>query len=124
MKSGAYALFIFFWICTCVHPHVNGQQLNSVETGYTLKHFTPDNGLGSVQARGIVQDKHGFIWIGSRELISRFDGYNFKVYKFDPKNLLESSYTGGILSLYTDREKNLWIRSELFSKYDPKTDSP
>lgn len=118
MKSRVYGLLVAFGIGCAVHTHLAAQQ-HSLQTEYTVKHFTPENGLGSVQTRGIVQDKQGFIWIGCRELVSRFDGYNFKVYDFDPNNLLKSSYTGGVLSLHTDREKNLWIKSELFSKYDP-----
>lgn len=87
---------------------------------YLIRHFTPRDGLASVQTRGIVQDSQGFIWIGSRDAISRFDGYEFKVYPFRPRT---KAYTGGLLSLHTDRDADLWVRGEYFSRFNHAADT-
>ena len=91
------------------------------QSSYTVRRLTADDGLGSVSVRGIVQDSLGFIWIGSRDVISRYDGYSFKTYDFKA-DTLDAVYTGGIINMYTDRALNVWARSEVLSRYDRNTD--
>ena len=40
--------------------------------------YTAEDGLPSSNIYQIIQDKAGFIWIGTDKGVSRFDGYNFK----------------------------------------------
>ena len=91
------------------------------QSNYTVRRLTPDDGLGSVQVRGIVQDSLGFIWTGSRDVISRYDGYTFKTYDFKA-DTLGKVYIGGIVKMHTDRALNVWARSEVLSRYDRDTD--
>lgn len=48
-----------------------------------FRHFTADDKLPSDCVRGIVQDKHGFMWFATDGGVVRFDGYNFKTYPLD-----------------------------------------
>ena len=51
------------------------------------------------------------IWLGTRDGLNRYDGYNFKVYKHDPKDpttLPDNS----ILSLLEDDSGDLWVGTE------------
>ncbi|RYY17647.1 MAG: histidine kinase, partial [Chitinophagaceae bacterium] len=45
---------------------------------YYFKHFETDDGLINNSVNVITQDKNGFIWIGTRGGLTRFDGYLFK----------------------------------------------
>jgi diguanylate cyclase (GGDEF)-like protein len=56
----------------------------------------------------IAQDHEGFLWIGTENGVSRWDGYSFRQYRSDPAdpNSLPDNY---IQSLYVDREGTLWI---------------
>ena len=43
-------------------------------------------GLSQVTVTAIVQDRRGFIWLGTQDGLNRFDGYNFSVYKHEPND--------------------------------------
>src|SRR5215213_10125845 len=42
--------------------------------------FTTADGLGSTYIIHIMQDSRGFLWFGTRDGLSRFDGYGFTTY--------------------------------------------
>jgi diguanylate cyclase (GGDEF)-like protein len=67
----------------------------------------------------IAQDHEGFLWIGTENGVSRWDGYSFRQYRSDPAdpNSLPDNY---IQSLYVDLEGTLWIAtlSGGLSRYD------
>ncbi|MEM6298484.1 MAG: two-component regulator propeller domain-containing protein, partial [Bacteroidota bacterium] len=44
------------------------------------------DGLSQNSVHSIVQDKHGFIWIGTEDGLNRYDGTRFKVYKNRPQD--------------------------------------
>lgn len=46
-----------------------------------LKHFSPQQGLPSWNVTCAVRDKDGFLWFGTANGVSRFDGLNFKTFK-------------------------------------------
>lgn len=46
---------------------------------FYFKHYQTQQGLPHNAVRSIMQDSRGFIWIGTRGGLTRFDGYNFKV---------------------------------------------
>ena len=71
-------------------------------------HFTQREGLPSNQANAIIQDQLGYIWIGTNNGLSRYDGYefhNFSVVK-DDSNFLQLPL---VISLYEDSNTNIWI---------------
>ena len=43
-----------------------------------FEHYNDDSGLSHNAVRHIVQDKHGFLWLGTFAGLNRFDGYEFK----------------------------------------------
>ena len=66
--------------------------------------------LSSSLINCIVQDKYGYIWIGTEYGLSKFDGYRFSNYLHDEKDT--TSITDNIISdLLVDRQGNLWIGS-------------
>src|SRR5215470_4915535 len=50
-----------------------------------LRTYTTQDGLGSDLVRHVLQDSHGYIWLGTRAGISRFDGYGFVNYRIPAK---------------------------------------
>ena len=88
-----------------------------------LKNFlTVDNGLSHNEVTSIVQDHDGFIWIGTRGGLNRYDGYSFKIFNQVPGDS-NSLVNPSIESLFVDSKGNLWIgtKSGGVSKYDPVT---
>ena len=77
-------------------------------TDIIYKHFTTDQGLSQNLISAIAQDSLGLIWIGTKDGLNLFDGYNFRAYKFDPfdSTSLSDNY---ITSLYVDPGGRLWV---------------
>ena len=71
----------------------------------------------------IAQDHEGFLWIGTENGVSRWDGYSFRQYRSDPADpsSLPDNY---VQSLYVDTEDTLWIGtlSGGLSRYDRRQD--
>ena len=43
----------------------------------TLKHYNSENGLSDNQVTCVTKDKLGFLWIGTKDGLNRFDGREF-----------------------------------------------
>ena len=54
-----------------------------------------------------VQDRKGYIWIGTRDGLNRFDGYTFKVFRNDPDET-ETLGSNWITCLGCDMNGDLW----------------
>jgi diguanylate cyclase (GGDEF)-like protein len=72
----------------------------------------------------LVQDSRGFIWLGTRTGLFKYDGYHFKQYL---NNANDPSSIGGdfIKSLWAAPDGKIWVGtiSDGVSVYDPNTDS-
>ncbi|QXV63755.1 histidine kinase [Mucilaginibacter sp. 21P] len=79
--------------------------------GFEKSRLTVSNGLPQSFISGLTQDKAGFIWIATRDGLSRFDGRQFKVFRHlaNQKASLASNVITGI---WLDRSQLLWIRYE------------
>ena len=81
---------------------------NSYTQSIKFNHLTVEDGLSNNKVNTITQDKTGFIWFGTEDGLSRFDGYNFKVYRHDPSDSNTLS-NNSIWALLEDRQGNIWI---------------
>ena len=87
-----------------------------------FKQLTIEDGLSQSRVFDIIQDSKGFIWIATEDGLNRYDGYEFKVFNFDPN---DSSSIGGntIQALAADDSGNVWIGTSFsgLNKYNAKT---
>lgn len=92
----------------------------------SLSRLGVERGLSNNHVVGIVQDKHGFIWIATDEGLNRFDGHNFKTYYKDELNGA-SSLTGNELNAICDdpRRPIIWIATQRagLNAYNYETDT-
>ena len=106
--------------CAILTSNLFGQ-INS--TSFNFNHFTTQNGLSSNSINTIIQDKKGFLWLGTEDGLNRFDGYTFKVYrnKRGNKNSLSNNF---IWSLCEDNDGMIWIATDGggLNKFDPVTE--
>ncbi len=49
-----------------------------------FERLTVEDGLSQGTVICIVQNRDGFLWLGTQYGLNRFDGYGFEVYKHDP----------------------------------------
>ena len=89
---------------------------------FDFRHLNTSNGLPNQQVEAIVQDADGYIWIGTRNGLAKFDGYNVQTYyhqEGNPHSLIHNFVHG----LFVDSKKNLWIATENgVSRYRSMTD--
>ncbi|MEL6832758.1 MAG: two-component regulator propeller domain-containing protein [Bacteroidota bacterium] len=69
------------------------------------KHYTVEEGLSNRDIYAIHQDKDGFIWVGTKNGLNRFDGNSFKVFSKE-KDGLASNVVHHILE---DDAGKLWL---------------
>ena len=67
-----------------------------------------NEGLVQSSIDDIIQDKNGFLWVGTAGGLCRFDGYQFKVYKTSQQNRNAIASAKGF-HFYNDQSGKLWI---------------
>ena len=75
------------------------------------EHLSIKQGLSNNTITCLFQDSKGFIWIGTEDGLSRYDGYTFRRYAHDQENLASLSHNN-IQVIYEDSAdsgKVLWI---------------
>lgn len=98
-----YSIIIFFlFVCLLISHSVYAQY-------YTLlPNIDTDQGLSQSSVLTIHQDQQGFIWLGTRDGLTMYDGYNTQVYK----NIIEDSESIGgniIYDIHSEENNNVWI---------------
>ena len=74
---------------------------------YYFRNYQVENGLSNNTVFSCVQDAQGFVWMGTKDGLNRFDGYTFKVFRNIPG---DSASIGDnfIRSLFIDTKNNLY----------------
>lgn len=90
-----FAVFLAFF--TLFHFSAHAEQL-------AIKNFAIPEGLARNQTTTIFADSRGFVWIGTADGLSRFDGYGFTNYK--TQNGLPHPIISGIIE---DKEGIYWV---------------
>lgn len=90
--------------------------------GFTsIQYITSNEGLSQSEVTAIIQDRKGFIWIGTRGGLNRYDGTKIKVYQNEVGNT-NSLINNSIETLYEDSKGTIWIgtKSNGISRYYPE----
>src|SRR5690606_5822011 len=69
----------------------------------------------------ILQDKMGFMWFGTKDGLNRYDGYSFKVYRYDPFDSTTIS-ENFIQCIFEDSKNRLWIGTDKLNLFLPESD--
>lgn len=87
---------------------------------YQFRHLTIDNGLSHSDANVVVQDKTGFIWIGTYSGLNRYDGYELRRY-YNELSYINAPYLNRIYDISVSDEGLLWLATaagvQLFDPY-------
>ncbi len=68
-------------------------------------------GLSQGMIFDMLQDEDGFIWVGTKNGLNRYDGYSFKVFVNDPYNSYSLS-SNTIVKLFEDSKGRIWAGTE------------
>ena len=76
----------------------------------SFSHLTVESGLSGNSVLAITQDKKGFIWLGTRNGLNRYDGARFRLYLASTAD--SNSLSGNnVVALLCDSKSNLWVGS-------------
>lgn len=75
-------------------------------TQYHQDFWSEESGLPQTSVQAITQTREGYIWIGTRDGLARFDGHKFTIYRDEDHPGLRSN---DIRSLCEDNQGRLWI---------------
>lgn len=107
-------------LLTLVFSVVNTWSAWALDFGF--RHLNTSNGLPNQQVEAIVQDADGYIWIGTRNGLAKFDGYNVQTYHHQ-EGMTHSLIHNFVHGMFLDSKKNLWVATENgVSRYRSKTD--
>ncbi len=90
----------------------------------SFEHILTKDGLSQGSVTSICQDSTGFIWFGTYDGLNRYDGYNFVVFKNDPKDQTTLSHSN-IRSMLIDQAGTLWVGTSGggLNRYNSKTET-
>ncbi len=93
----------------------------SQDQNIRFEHLATKDGLSQINVNCIIQDSRGFMWIGSRNGLNRYDGNKFITYRYDSKN--ENSLSNNMITdLVEDGDGNIWVATQSgLNKYNRKT---
>ncbi|MFK8103241.1 MAG: response regulator [Saprospiraceae bacterium] len=114
-----YYLFLYLtfivslWKPTYAQQHIFDAQL-----------LTTTDGLANLATSSIFKDSKGFIWIGTKYGLNRYDGYTFKLYTKAKNGLKQNK---NISDIVEDENGNLWLlfgseNNSSFNIFNPKTE--
>ncbi|MGY4536145.1 signal transduction histidine kinase/ligand-binding sensor domain-containing protein/DNA-binding response OmpR family regulator [Mucilaginibacter sp. UYNi724] len=90
---------------------------------YYFKHYQVEQGLSNNTVYTCLQDKKGFLWLGTKDGLNRFDGYTFKVFRHNPhdKRTLANNM---VHALSLDKDGSMWVGTDQgVEHYNPNTET-
>lgn len=95
MKSRVKRIILFLFCCLLAGA-VSGQNLS-------LRTYSVNDGLASSSIMSIIQDRRGYLWIGTQHGMSRFDGLEYTNYFI--QDGLPHMF---VWHVFEDRDGNIW----------------
>jgi ligand-binding sensor domain-containing protein len=90
---------------------------------YNFRKYQVEDGLSNNTVSCVLQDKKGFVWVGTRDGLNRYDGYHFKIFRYQSNNT--KSLRGDFVHcIIESAEGDIWVGTEkgLF-KYDEQKEN-
>jgi len=99
----------FYCLIISLSIHLCGYAI--LPTQFHFRHYNIENGILSNNISSILQDQKGFIWIGTDNGLSRFDGNQFTLYqKNNP--LYSNFHANSINTICETTDKKLWLGTD------------
>ena len=98
---------LYFFKANCF-ASIKVNHFNSVKEIYNFTNIGVEDGLSQNTVETIFQDTKGYIWIGTNDGLDRYNGYQFKHYKYDKynDNTISNNY---IVDIIEDDENQVWV---------------
>ena len=99
------AISCFFFLM--IYVGVLGQ---GPESPMYFDHLTIEDRLSHNSVYCLIQDRNGYIWVGTQDGLNKYDGYSFEVYRTNKAAKRHKGFIGKTIgSLLEDRAGNIWV---------------
>ncbi|MBT7075262.1 MAG: GAF domain-containing protein [Anaerolineae bacterium] len=92
------------------------------KTPLRFKELSLEEGLSQSVVTAILQDRFGFLWVGTQDGLNRYDGHSFTIFRPDPDspNTINDRW---ISYLYEDSQGYLWVGTVQggLNRYNPES---
>jgi len=89
---------------------------------YYFSHLTSDDGLSHNTIKCIVQDSYGFMWLGTKNGLNRYDGKSIRIVDCDDR--VSGRGNHNISALWEDPSRRLWVGTDKgVFVYDPVSET-
>ncbi len=75
---------------------------------FRFQRLSAVEGLAQSSVYALLQDHHGFVWMGTQDGLQRWDGYRFETFRPDPYGAAALP-SGQVHALLEDRAQRLWV---------------
>lgn len=107
MGKRLYIYLIISLLCSALYMHSMAQ----TNKEFQFSHLTITDGLSQNNISCLFQDSKGYLWIGTRSGLNRFNGKQVEIFANDPEDSLSLS-NNNIYSISEDIEQNIWVATE------------
>jgi len=76
-----------------------------------FRKFGVEDGLPATRTSKLAEDRDGFLWVGTRDGLARYDGSGFRVWRHDSAKP-ESLSGNSVSALYVDRANRVWVSAD------------
>ena len=87
-----------------------GKATGALPSLFQFRHYNIENGMSSNTAYDILQDKDGYIWIGTDNGLNRFDGIEFTFYQ--KESVTSPHFPTNTVSCLCERGDSLWLGTD------------
>ncbi|MGB5531210.1 MAG: two-component regulator propeller domain-containing protein [Ignavibacteriaceae bacterium] len=97
--------------------------LHSQTEEYIFKQLTDADGLSQSTIFTMIQDKDGYLWLGTVDGLNRYDGYEFRIFENDPTDSTTIS-DNFISAIFQDSDGFIWVGTinGYLNRFDNKTE--
>jgi len=88
-----------------------------------FSNYTVLDGLSDNYCESVIQDSYGFIWVATNDGLCRYDGYTFKIYKYNEHDTLTIG-NNYLFRVFEDSDSTLWVATNMggLAKYNREED--
>jgi two-component sensor histidine kinase/ligand-binding sensor domain-containing protein len=102
-RNGPFNLLLWFLIA-----FISVYSNKSVAQVVQFENVSIKDGLSQATVTCMMQDSEGYIWLGTRDGLNRYDGVGFAVLKNNPADSTTLS-SSSITALYEDKSGYIWV---------------
>ncbi|MEM1122644.1 MAG: two-component regulator propeller domain-containing protein, partial [Bacteroidota bacterium] len=116
-------LFFLFFVNHSIYTQSSPENYYTNQTRF--ERISIKDGLPSNTGNAFLQDREGYLWIGTFNGLAKYDGYTFKSYQKERTNPDNSLAGNFIRALYQDKDGHIWIGTMLngLQRFDPITEN-